>query len=148
MKTGYLSDAVKILIFAAAIIITCILVWIGFSTANIAKSISGSAITQMGDLNNDIKDGDIMAYDGTDVYGSEVINFIKKQLGDYPNGQNAPIYINVQTIVSNNTYTNNVYFDNIKNFTDSHYIKPTAVFSAHVVKNTNKVIVGVTFNQK
>lgn len=147
MKIGFLSDATKILIFAAAIIITCILVALGFRATNIAKDISKSATEQMTDLNNDIKDGDIMKFDGADVNGSEVINFIKKQLGDYTSSETAPIYINIKTSATENTYTNRACFSNITNFTDAMYIKPTAKFVGQVIKNKNKVIIGLSFEQ-
>ena len=147
MNTGFLSDAVKILIFAAAIVITCILVALGFRAANISKEISQSATQQMTDLNNDIKDGDIMKFDGAEVTGSDVINFIKKQLGDYASSETAPIYVYVKTAASENTYTNKAYVSNITNFTDTRYIKPTTLFNGEVKKNENKVIVGISFVQ-
>lgn len=148
MKIGFLSDATKILIFAATIIITCILVVLGFRAANIAKGISQNATQQMTDLNNDIRDGDFMKFDCADVNGSEVINFIKKHLGDYTSSEAAPIYIYVKTTESENTYTNKAYFSSISNFTDTKYIKPTALFIGEVIKNENKVIVGVSFIQQ
>lgn len=148
MKIVYISDSVKILIFAAAVIITCMLVALGFRAANAAKMISNSAITQMEELDHDLKYSDIKKYDGTEVYGSDVLNFIKKKLGDYTTSEIAPIYVNVITSLSENTYTNSVYIDNLKNFAHDMYIKPTAVFKGNVIKNENNIIMGVTFTQK
>lgn len=148
MKSGFITEATKILIYAAAIIITCILVAFGFRAADIAKNISNSATQQIMEFNNDIIDGSIMKYDDTKVNGSEVINCIKKQLGDYPVGETAPVYIYVKTSVSENTYTDKSCFSNITEFTDIRYIKPTAVFVGKVIKNENKVILGVSFIQQ
>lgn len=148
MKTGYITDAVKILIFAATVIITCILIWLGFQAADTAREISDSAVKQMTDLNNDIQNSDIKMYDDAEVEGSEVVNLLKKQLGDYSTGETASIYIYIKTTISENTYTNDAFFLNIKNFTDIRYIKPTALFTGKVVINPNKVIIGLSFIQK
>lgn len=148
MKIGFISEATKILIYAASVIITCTLVALGFRASDIAKDISNNATRQIAEIDDDIKDGDIMKYDGNKVNGSEVINFIKRQLGDYFAGETSPIYIYVKTSVSENTYTDKSYFANITDFTDTRYIKPTAVFMGQVIKNENKVIIGVSFVQQ
>lgn len=100
------------------------------------------------DFNDDIIDSGIKKYDDTKVNGSEVINCIKKLLGDYPEGETAQIYIYVKTSKSENTYTDKSYFSNITDFTDSRYIKPTAVFMGKVIQNENKVILGLSFVQQ
>ncbi len=147
MKTNHISEATRIMLIAASVIITCIIVWIGFSLANTSREISKSASEQLRELNNDIKDSGIMKYDGVIVDGSEVINCIRKYLGDYDSTQTAPIYVTVTTTVTN-TYTNGQYLEKIRSFADPKYIKPTARLKGKVVKNTNKVIVGIVFNQQ
>lgn len=147
MKINYLSDSVRILIFAAAVIITCIMVALGFQAADTAKALSNNAISQMADLNNDINDSEIKMYDDMEVYGSDVVNFIKKHLGDYTETETAPIYVNVITSLSENTYRNNSCHTQIRDFTNNRYIKPTAKFVGHLIVNSNKVIVGITFTQ-
>lgn len=148
MKTGNITEAVRLLIFAASVIITCILVFLGFRTADTAKEISNNAVGKMSELNKDIKDSDYTRYNDIEVKGSEVINFIKQHLGDYSDEQTAPIYVYVKTSVSENTYNNDSHLKDVKNFTNVRYIKPTAVFQGKVVENENKVIVGVSFYQK
>jgi hypothetical protein len=147
MKIGFLTEAVKILTFAAAVIITCILVWLGFEAANSAKVISNSAVEQMTELNNEIKDNDIKMYEDSEVEGSIVVNVIKKYLGGYADGETAPIYIYVKTNTSEHTYVNGHDLPEIKNFASVSYIKPTAVFSGDIVENENNIIIGVTFTQ-
>lgn len=148
MKTGFLTEAVKILTFAVAIIITCILTWLGFQAADTARTISNSAVSQMAELNNDIQDSDILIYQDTEVNGSQVTNFIKKYLGDYEEDETAPIYVYVKTSMSEYTYRNNTYLTEIRNFTNERYIKPTAIFQSDVIRNENNVIIGATFSQK
>jgi hypothetical protein len=148
MKLNYISDSVKILIFAATVIITCMLVALGFQTAKAAKDISGNAILQMSELNNEIQDGDIKLYDQAEVYGSDVINFIKRYLGDFDESETAPLYVSVKTSLSDHTYTNSSNLNDIKNFANTMYIKPTALFQGEVKENENKMIIGVSFTQK
>ncbi len=148
MKNNHITDATKILLLAAATIITCIIVAIGISTLNTAKQLSSNAIRQISELNNEIKDSDIMRYDKAPVTGSEVMNCIKKYLGDYKAPEKAPIYIFVKTNQSEMNYTNGDSISCNRDFTHIYYIKPTAIFQAEVIKNTNKVIVGVKFNQQ
>lgn len=148
MKTGNLSTALKLILFAVSVLITCVVVFVAIKASDEAKKISDSAIDQLSEINSDIADSGIMMYDGNEVYGSDVINFIKKTLGDYEPTETAPVYIYVKTSTAENTYTNNTYESNIIKFTDAHYIKPTAVFSGEVVKNTNSVIIGIKFIQK
>jgi len=101
----------------------------------------------------DYSENDIVKYDKEEVRGAEVVNFIKKHLGDYPSSDIAPIYVETITKASTsnftNKYTNNEYIDHIKNFSSiEYYIKPTALFTAEVIRTKNRVIVGVKFTQK
>lgn len=148
MKSVFITDSVKILIFAATVIITCILVALGFQVASVAREIGNNAILQMADINNDLQSSDIKRYDQAEVYGSDVVNCIKKYLGDYHLSDVAPIYIAVKTSLSEQTYTNGGFIKEIKNFTNTRYVKPTAVFIGSVEKNDNNVILGITFVQK
>lgn len=93
---------------------------------------------------------EISKYDGEEIRGSEVTNFIRKQLGDYDTSETAPIYVEVITKISgSNTYYNKEHIESIKNFSNmQYYIKPTAIFKGEVIRNTNKVILGVRFTQK
>jgi len=148
MKTNHITDVTKIMILAAATLITCILVAIGLTTMRSARNLNETAITKMITLNNDLKDSGIKQFDNIEVYGSEVVNLIRKELGDYGDGENAPIYIYVKTSTKENTYTNGSQVKNLRNFTHENYIKPTALFLGELDVNSNDVILGVRFTQK
>lgn len=143
-----ISDSVKILIFASAVLITCILVTLGYRAAETAADISNHAILQMSELNDDIKDSNLIKYHETEITGSEVVNCMKKYLGDYDERDTAAIYIEVRTNSSDNTYQNNLHLSEVKAFGNERYIKPTAIFQGKVIKNENKVIIGLTFIQR
>lgn len=136
------------MILAATVIVTCTIVWLGFQATEMARGLSNNAMGQMQDFADDIKDSGIMKFDGTRIDGSEVINCIRKNLGEYENLETAPVYITVTTGSATNTYTNNTYFSNITSFADTRYIKPMSNFQGDVVKNENGVIMGIVFVQQ
>ncbi|MFT4145751.1 MAG: hypothetical protein QM644_14960 [Mobilitalea sp.] len=149
MRVNNIEKATYILLLAASTIITCVIIWIGFTAMNTGKELASSANEQMAKLNNDIKDNGIMKFDRELVQGSEVINFTKEYLGDYSDGETGEIYISIKTNNSENTYTNGAYIDSFYDFTNKdYYIKPTGLFHGKVIKNINDVILGVEFVQK
>lgn len=148
MNTNQITDATKILILASTTLITCILVSMGFISMRCAKALNETAISQMTDLNNGLKDSDIKMFDDIHVYGSEITNLIKKELGDYEDGETGHLYVYVKTSTKENTYFNGSQIRNINNFTHDNYIKPTAIFNGEIDKNENGVILGVRFTQK
>lgn len=148
MKTNYITDATKIMILAASTLITCVLVALGLSTMRSARNLNDTAMAQIIELNNELKDSDMKRFNGIEVYGSEVVNLIRKELGDYDDGESAPIYIRIISSTSDYTYTNGSQIKNLQNFTHERYIKPTAVFIGNVDINENDVILGIRFTQK
>lgn len=148
MNTNLISEATKIIILATTTLITCILVSMGFITMRTAKELNQTAISQMADINNGLKDSDIKMFDNIDVYGSEITNLIKKELGDYKDGEIGHLYVYIKTPVKENTYYNGAHIRSLKNFTHENYIKPTAIFMGKIDKNENGVILGVRFTQK
>ncbi len=149
MKSGNISSALKLMLFSVSILITCVVVFVAITASKEAKKISDVLIGQLNEFNHDIADSGLMKYHGAEVYGSEVTNCIKANLGDYTVPDISPVYIYVKTSSTENTYHNNTYVKNIRQFTDlQHYIKPTATFVGEVIKNTNGVIVGIKFVQK
>ena len=127
-----------------------------YCTKNFFDSTTGAAdnvIENTQDLSSDYIDYDIKIFDGEEVRGSEVANFIKKQIGDYDSTETAPIYVKVVTVISGatytNTYENKEHIADIKDFSImQYYIKPTALFSGKVIKTANDAIVGINFVQK
>ena len=105
MKFNKLTDATKMLLMAAAIIITCLIVYVGMSVARSAQDLGKNANKQISKLDKDISNSGIMAFDNEIVNGSEVANLIREQLSSYTVGETAPIYIKVKTDQFR-TYTN------------------------------------------
>ena len=81
MKTGNISDATKVLILVATVIVVCVLCAIGFKMTNEGKSAINSSTSNLNNMTSQYQDIDKAIYDGATVQGSEVVNLIKKVLG-------------------------------------------------------------------
>ena len=131
---------------------------VGIIVFYIANSINGTTrvadilIADTQELASEYAEHDLEVYNGETVRGSEVVNFIKKKLGDYSSSEAAPLYVELVTSYSGTTYRktyiNNEYIDDIRNFSSNEfYIKPTALFACEVIRNNNRVIIGMKFTQ-
>lgn len=143
-----MDNILKLILIGAGVIITCAVVGVGFYVVRESKVISSTSTEKLNELSSELTESDLTMYNGLEVSGSDVVNFIKKQLGDYSDTDVAPIYVNVITSLSDNLYVNGSYIDDIKIFTHIKYINPIATFTGKNIKDKNNVIVGVKFTQK
>lgn len=148
MKVNHVSEAVKFLLMSATLLITCSLIGLGFYVFGNSKRLGSTVTNQIVDLNNELTQSDIMKYDGLEVSGSDVINFIKKYLGDYGKEESGPFSIVIEKGSNIDIHKNKEYIHLITDFTNSYYIKPTNKFMGSVEKNENLVIVSVKFSRK
>lgn len=141
----------QIFLAVVSVILVGMIIYYVMISVKSTSRVANKLISQTEDTAIDIAEHEILKYDGEEISGAEVVNFIKKYLGDYTDTENAPIYVEVKKTGSTTIkrYTNKKYISDIKNFSNSeHYIKPTAKFIGEVVKNENKVILGIRFTQK
>lgn len=143
-----MNTGLKMLLFGVSALITALFAVLLFMSAKEGRQVGFAATTQMSELNEDIMNSGIMKYDDLEVYGSDVVNCIKENLGDFTASETAPIYISVETSSSINTYSNGSVIDEVRDFTKQRYIKPTTVFRGNIIKNINNVIVGISFTQQ
>lgn len=146
-----LDNGLKALVIAAGVFITCVLLNIGFYFLRESKGIAIASGENLSEFAAELSESNITMYDGLELTGSDVVNFVKKQLGEYNSTETAPVYVYVKTVKDTvtleNTYYNGENIDNIQNFTHVMYIKPTGKFVGKVVRDENKVIIGVNFIQ-
>ena len=148
------SDILNYIIMGTfSIILLGAIIYYVYSNFKDTQAATDGIIENTNNILSESEDAELKMYDNEEVRGDQVINFIKKQLGDYGATETATIYVKVTSVVSGvtyaNTYTNNTRISDITNFSSSqYYIKPTAYFKAQVVKTANKAIVGLTFIQK
>ncbi len=167
MKTNYISDAAKILIFAATIIIVCVLCAIGFKTANEGKSVASSGTSQLNAMSSEYQDVNKSIYDGSTILGSELVNLITKAMEkkDYlaivvetksnAKHSTSPVSYNYTFNDSNTgTYTlSEQTSSNRKELSQSNkgsdnYINPSAQFLGKVYKDANNNVICIEFAQQ
>lgn len=144
----YMDMFTKVLCIVATIFIVIGVVTFGKHIFYDARDISTENAKQLNDLSDELSESELSRFDGTEWYGSDVVNFIKKKLGDYGTNGEAPIYVEVKTSLSINKYKNGGDIEKIQDFTDGKYIKPTAKFKSEVKRSNNNVIIGVSFIQE
>lgn len=147
-------DLVAAIIWSVvSVVIIGILIYQLIYYVNSTTDVAREVIKNTEDIADGIAEYSLMKYDGQEVKGSQVRNFIKEQLGDYDTGETAPIYVQVTTAVSGTAYTNSYenkqYFDDMKSFASTRYfIKPEALFRGEVIRTDNKAIMGIQFVQQ
>lgn len=153
MRTKHSDIVVQVFLAVVAVVLVGLIVYYVFNTYNRTSDTVDSIIRKADNYGREIDEYEIMKYDGEDIRGSEVVNFIKKNLGDYDATETAPIYVEVVTVTAGttytNTYTNKKYIDDMKNFSSlQHFIKQTAYFHGEVIKSPNEAILGIKWVQK
>lgn len=143
----------QIFLTVVGVILAGMIIYYVVNSVKSTSKLAESVISKTEETAAEFSEHDILMYDGEEIRGAEVVNFIKRHLGDYTEAEKAPIYVEVTTKKSETSHThiyeNNKYIPDIKNFSDeSHYIKPTALFTGKVIRNENKVIIGIKFIQK
>lgn len=163
MKLSFLSDASKILIFAATIIVVCVLCAIGFKTANEGKSIVSSGTSQLNGMSSEYQDVNKSIYDGSTILGSELVSLIKKTIE-----KEEYLSIVVQTLsgdtITHYNYSHQVSSEGVHTITDkgtpaprkqvtdnkadANYINPSAQFLGTVYKDENNNVICILFEQQ
>lgn len=140
-----MENSLKGLILAAGISITCLVISLGFYTAREARVISSITTEKLSVLGRELQESDYTVYDGKQVLGSDVTNFIKKYLGPYSSTEVSPIYVYVKTALSEKAYVNGSEIGQIRDFTHSQYINPLGKFRGAIIRDENDVIRGISF---
>lgn len=143
-----MSNVMKFLLMAFSLMITCLLVTYGGRILRVGKDTSDIALKKINNFNSELSESELTMYDGMDVRGSDVVNFIKKNLGSFDVTENANFYVQVVTATNDSTYTNGTYLSDIQNFSTARWIKPTTVFLCSIIRDANDMILGVSYTQR
>lgn len=151
-----MENSLKGLMLAAGVIITCIVIGLGFYIANQSKETANNGIGQINKLSSEFTDSDKTFYDGIDISGSEVINVISKF-------KTESIGIVVTTKSGNTTYYGHTISGSEGNYVlgaetsntaasakkpeNSNHINSSSMFTGTVLRDANDAIVGIHFVQ-
>jgi hypothetical protein len=149
-----MTNVSKIFIFAASIIIVCLICAVGFKTANEGKSAVTAGIGQINSMDAKYSNIDKSVYDGCTILGSELINLIKKTIE-----KNEYLSIVVKTLESSRTDYNYAFDIETGKLTDTGtykletskaqgaYINQGAQFMGTVYRDANDNIICIWFEQ-
>lgn len=73
-----MDNSIKAIIIGASVVITLVIVSIGFLVLRQGQEAAGGAIDQIGKLNSQMSEADKTMYDGREVSGSEVVNVLSR----------------------------------------------------------------------
>lgn len=143
-----MSAVQKFLLLAFGLGLTCLLVFYSNRVFHVGVKTIDLTRDKLERYNRIIEESDITMYNGEDVDGAMVLNIIKQYLGEYETGDTAPIYFYIKTSTSENTYYNSSSISSMQDFSSDKWIKPVSKFACTVVRDDNKVIIGISFVQK
>ena len=149
-----MENSLKGLMLAAGIIITCIIISLGFYIAREASDTASSGTGQINELQAEFADTSKTMYENTEVSGSEVINVIRKFSDEM-------IGVKVQTKKNTSYYiyqfsdtdgslknVSSLDYKTAQNAVSDNYINPTGRFLGSVVRDANGTITGLSFVQQ
>ena len=149
-----MENSLKGLMLAAGIIITCIIISLGFYIAREASDTASSGTGQINELQAEFADTSKTMYENTEVSGSEVINVIRKFSDEM-------IGVKVQTKKNTSYYiyqfndtdgslknASTLDYKSAQNATSANYINTTGRFLGAVIRDANGTITGLSFVQQ
>jgi len=162
MKFNKITDVTKIIIFAATIVVVCVLCALGFKMANEGKASVASGTNKYNEMASKQDDTELSAYDGSTIQGSQLVDLIKKTIDakdvlaievvtlanaagadyNYTVSATAPYTL---TAITTPTYAPNTTKPNLK--TDINYINPGSTFMGSVKRDINGNIIALSFTQ-
>ena len=135
-----MENALKGLMMAAGITITCMVIGLGFLVAREAKQAAVETSGQMTEFRNRLYESSYTAYDGAVISGAELQNFLHYQFSQKVMGHVVPKYFD---IIDGNT----VRLQN-QDDCDAVVISPYASYQGAVVRGHGGEIIGLTFLKK
>lgn len=146
-----MDNSLKGLILAAGVVITCIVVGLGFYISREAKNTSSGGISQITKMNSEYQDVSKTMYDGIKVSGREVLQVVEKYEDEIKDNEFSIIIYtgkrspSIGGIIFNKEYTST---DSVKNLKSDFYINPDGNFLGAITSDQNGVITTLTFVQQ
>ncbi len=156
-KGEIMDNSLKGLLLAAGVIITCVVVGLGFYISREAKNISASGASQITSMNSEYQDVAKTMYDGLIISGREVLAVLEKFRGELEDGT---FLVTVHTGKTQGSDAGGIeYGGDDENDMDSAiagamdksddaYVNPNAKFLGEITYDDNDVINGLVFTQQ
>jgi len=135
----------KFFIIAASLIVTAGLIFVGFRMADIGTEAANHAIEKLVVFERELQKAELLQYDGAEVSGSDVVNFLRKHLDERSSVEQKGMKIIVIQGEKCKEYEKADEIKEICNFSHESYINPSALFVGNVSENANGIISEVSF---
>lgn len=142
-----MENALKGLVLAAGVVLTCMILGLGFYIAREAKATATVSADRLTQYRAELEEGNLRNYDGLTVSGNEVVNLTKRLVGSYNEKKEAPITVTIQMQGKSWLYKNRTGTSKLRDSTSDRYIPPQSEFVVHVGQDDNDVITSVTLKQ-
>ncbi len=146
-----MENSLKGLILAAGVVITCIVVGLGFYLSREASNSGNEAISQIAGMTAEYSEIEKTMYDNTVVSGNEVISAISKFDDEISEGS---FTITVYT-GKKDEKSGGISFDSkscdissTKAKNSTNYINPEGRFNGEIIRDENGMISSLVFRQK
>lgn len=143
-----MESALKGLMLAAGVVLTCIVIGLGFYLAREAKATAAASQDELSSYQQQIRENSLTKYDGLTVSGSDVVNFTKRQLSKYEVDSDDAISIQIITRSHSEVYNSNQYLRELREFTNDRYVDPATFFLCQVSRDENDTICKIIFEQE
>lgn len=90
-----MENALKGLMMAAGVILTCMVIAFGFYSADVAKATAADETREMEAYEKRLFESNYLEYDGSTLSGSELLNFLRFELNRKTNGENSLAYFEI-----------------------------------------------------
>lgn len=146
-----MDNSLKGLILAAGVIITCLVVGLGFYISREAKNTSSNGISQITSMNGEYQDVNKTMYDGVTVSGREVLKVIEKYREELSKGDfTIAVYTGKKGtekggIIFN---TQNYSTSEARKIKSDSYINPDGSFVGELSQDENGAISRLSFTQQ
>lgn len=137
---------------AAGVVITCIVVGLGFYISREAKNTSSGGISQITKMNSEYQDINKTMYDGIKVSGREVVEAIEKYKEEVENGGfKIVVYTGKMGLSSDGiefVSKEDYPLQRVKERKDEYYINPDGNFLGETCCDQNDVVIEMKFVQQ
>lgn len=146
-----MDNSLKGLMLAAGVVITCIVVGLGFYISREAKNTSSGGISQITNMNSEYQDISKTMYDGIKVSGREVVEAIEKYESEIGEGDFSIVVFTGKKTSDTGGITfdsKNYPYKETKQKKNANYINPDGNFLGETIIDSNGVVTTMTFVQQ
>ena len=138
-----MENALKALVMAAEIVITCIVVAFGFYAARTAKANAAAGNEAATKMTRRLEENNYIVYDGAVLSGSELLNLLRYELNKMKSGDGSIAYFEV-TVNRRNVLTKVEDYSRLASRDSTEYISPTRAFKGEAIYKQGS-LVGLKF---